>query len=53
MGRTGVGRLASLEVPRDWGKKPSPRGTLSGRKSGRPQGKVIVVVVVVVRVSVF
>ena len=43
MGRAGVGRLASFEVPpEDWGKKPSPRGTLSGRKSGRPQGKVIV-----------
>ena len=38
--------MASFEVPpEDWGKKLSPRGTLSGGKSGRPQGKVIVVVV--------
>ena len=45
VGQASVGWLA-LRSPQDWGKKPSPRGTLSGRKSGRPQGKVIVVVVV-------
>ena len=34
--------------PKNWGKKPSPRGTVIGRKPGRPQGEMIVVVVVVV-----
>ena len=41
VGRASVGWL-TLKSPQDWGKKLSPRGTLSGRKSGRPQGKVIV-----------
>ena len=34
--------------PKNWGKKPSPRISLIGGKSGRPLGKVTVVVVVVV-----
>ena len=44
------GRKSTVKTnpPKNWGKEPSPRETLSGRKSGRPQGKVIVVVVVVV-----
>ena len=46
-----MGWLA-LKSPQDWGKKPSPRGTLSGRKSDRPLSKVVVVVVAVVAVVV-
>ena len=30
--------------PKNWGKEPSPRGTLSGTKSDRPLSRVIVVV---------
>ena len=39
--------MASFEFPPDdWGKKPSPIGTLSGGKSDRPQSEMVVVVVV-------
>ena len=31
--------------PKNWGKEPSPRVTLSGTKSDRPLSRVIVVVV--------
>ena len=48
VGQASVGWLA-LKSPQDWGKKPSPRGTLSGRKSDRPLSRVIVVVVVAFR----
>ena len=44
MGRAEV-CSAEKNPPKNWGKKPSPSETLIGRKSGRPQGKVIVVVV--------
>ena len=37
--------MASFEFPPDdWGKKPSPIGTLSGGKSDRPQSEMVVVV---------
>ena len=42
----GVSEVCNEEKdpPKNWGKKPSPRETLIGKKSGRPQDKVIVVV---------
>ena len=51
VGRASMGWLA-LNSPMELGMKPSPRGTLFGRKSDRPECKVIVVVVVVVVVVV-
>ena len=46
-GMAGRGEGGSLQLkkdpPKNWGKEPSPRGTLSGTKSDRPLSRVIVV----------